>query len=390
MQTKRYLFKDLLESARTGLNPRKNFKLGEGNNFYITIKDIHDDEIVITDKTCRVNDEALKIINKRSKLKVGDILFSSIGRIGDTAIIKEEPKNWNINESVFVFTIKREIIMPEFLCWMLKAPRYRDEIIRQSTGSTFASIKMNKLNNIEFDVPDLDSQKQICYSLGKIKEAIKNREKQISLFDNLVLSRFVEMFGDINLFEEKNEWKSIKDLCVVYTGTTPKSGEEKNWNGDILWVTPAELDSDTFYIYDTARKITEIGRKSKSLDLMPVNTVLLSTRAPIGKVAIVGKEMCCNQGFKNLKCNSELNHIYLYFLLKQNCEYLNSLGSGTTFLELSKSKILDIKIPLPQIKEQEKFAKFVLSIEEAKMLLKDEIKNLQEFFEYKIFNAFDI
>lgn len=195
MQTKTYLFKDLIENGRTGLNPRKNFKLGEGNNFYITIKDIHDGEIVITDKTCRIDDNALKIINRRSQLKVGDILFSSIGRIGDTAIIKEEPKNWNINESVFAFTVKKNIILPEFLCWMLKAPKYRDEIIRQSTGSTFASIKMNKLNNIEFDVPDLETQKEICYKLEKINEGIKNRQKQIVDLEEMLFSKIVDYFG---------------------------------------------------------------------------------------------------------------------------------------------------------------------------------------------------
>ncbi len=176
------------------------------------------------------------------------------------------------------------------------------------------------------------------------------------------------MFETLDLSEERKEWIEIKDVSNIYTGTTPSTTDEKNWDGDILWITPAEMNSDTFYIFDTVRKITEKGRNSKSLDLMPVNTVLLSTRAPIGKVGIVGTPMTCNQGFKNFKCSDNLNPIYLYTLLKNNTEYLNSLGSGTTFLEVSKSTISKLRIPLPDIELQNKFASFVQQIDKSKYI----------------------
>ena len=98
---KSYTFDNIVLFARTGLNPRDNFKLGQGNNKYITIKNIQNNELIIDKNTDVVDDEAIKLIHKRSQIKKGDILFASIGRIGDMYIIQEEPKGWDINESVF-------------------------------------------------------------------------------------------------------------------------------------------------------------------------------------------------------------------------------------------------------------------------------------------------
>lgn len=390
MEKKKYLFRELVVDSRTGLNPRKNFKLGHGDNYYITIKDIHDGEVVITDKTERIDDNAMKIINKRSRLKVGDVLFSSIGRIGETAIIKEEPKNWNINESVFAFTVNKDLITPEFFRWMFKAPRYKNEIQRESTGSTFVSIKMNKLNEMEFEVPLVDEQMAIVESLENISASILNCNKRIAALDEMIKSRFIEMFGTINLFEEKAEWEELGTLSDIVTGTTPSTSEKDNWDGEVLWITPAEMSQDTFFVFDTARKITERGRKSKSLEIMPINTVLLSTRAPIGKVGIVGTPMTCNQGFKNFVCGQKLNHLYLYTLLKHNTEYLNSKGSGTTFPELSKTNVSKIRIPVPLIDKQKEFANFVLNIEKLKQIVVKELKSVEELLNSKIDYYFGI
>ena len=99
---------------------------------------------------------------------------------------------------------------------------------------------------------------------------------------------------------------------------------------------------------------------------MPKGTVILSTRAPIGKVAIVGKEMTCNQGFKNFVCKKNVNPVYLYFLLKYNTDYLNSIGSGTTFKEVSKSKIEALRMPIPNKPIQDSFAIFVDEVDKLK------------------------
>ena len=148
----------------------------------------------------------------------------------------------------------------------------------------------------------------------------------------------------------------LGDICIVVSGTTPKSSCPEYWDGDINWVTPAELNDESDVIYESQRKITKQAVIDSSLKPFPLGTVLLSSRAPIGKVAIAGTEMYCNQGFKNLICSDAIYNRYLYHFLKSKTEYLNSLGRGATFKEISKSIVEEIEIPLPPLEEQHRIA----------------------------------
>lgn len=193
------------------------------------------------------------------------------------------------------------------------------------------------------------------------------------------------MFGTLDLSIQGESWLPLSEISTIYTGTTPSTKEKENWDGKIPWITPAELSEDSFFVFDSERKITEKGLKSKSLSLMPKNTVLLSTRAPIGKVAIAGIEMCCNQGFKNFHCNNTiLNPIYLYTLLKNNNEYLNSLGTGTTFKEISKTNVSKIKVPVANISLQNEFAEYVKLIDKSEFIVQKQIDDLQELLDSKM------
>ena len=148
----------------------------------------------------------------------------------------------------------------------------------------------------------------------------------------------------------------LGDICAIVSGTTPKSNCQEYWDGDINWITPAELNDDSNVIYESQRKITEQAVQDSNLKPFPAGTVLLSSRAPIGKVAIAGVEMYCNQGFKNLICSDKIYNRYLYHFLKNSTEYLNSLGRGATFKEISKSIVENIEIPLPSLDEQRRIA----------------------------------
>lgn len=148
----------------------------------------------------------------------------------------------------------------------------------------------------------------------------------------------------------------LGSVCKVITGSTPKSTNPKYWNGNIKWLTPAELSDDSYIVDDTERHVTVEAIKDTGLRSFPKGTVILSSRAPIGKVAVAGCEMYCNQGFKNLICESKIYNIYLYWFLKSKNQYLNSLGRGATFKEISKSIVENIEIPLPSIYEQIKIA----------------------------------
>ena len=144
----------------------------------------------------------------------------------------------------------------------------------------------------------------------------------------------------------------LGDVCSIVSGATPKTAVADYWNGDIKWVTPAELDDNSHVIYDTAKHLTEKGFSSASLHMLPKGTVLLTTRAPIGKVAIAGEEMCCNQGFKNLICSDVINNEYLYRYLKSRSSELQALGRGATFKELSKKSVAAYELNLPPLNYQ--------------------------------------
>lgn len=148
----------------------------------------------------------------------------------------------------------------------------------------------------------------------------------------------------------------LGEICTVVSGTTPKSTQPEYWDGDLNWVTPAELTDESDIIYESQRKITQQAVSDSSLKPFPAGTVLLSSRAPIGKVAIAGTEMYCNQGFKNLICSEKIYNRYLYHFLKDKTTYLNSLGRGATFKEISKSIVENIEIPLPPLDKQRKIA----------------------------------
>lgn len=145
----------------------------------------------------------------------------------------------------------------------------------------------------------------------------------------------------------------LGDVCEIVSGSTPKTSIDEYWDGDIDWITPAEISEDTYIVEESVRKLTQLGVEKTGLKPFPKGTVILSSRAPIGKVAIAGKEMYCNQGFKNLICSDKILPEYLYWFLRGNTAYLNSLGRGATFKEISKGIVAEIKINLPDKKEQQ-------------------------------------
>lgn len=144
----------------------------------------------------------------------------------------------------------------------------------------------------------------------------------------------------------------LGSICKILSGSTPKTGVPEYWNGDRKWITPAELSESSYVVCDTDRKLTGAGVKSAGLTPLPEGTVILSSRAPIGKVAIAGCEMYCNQGFKNLVCSEHIYNKYLYWYLKSKTDFLNSLGRGATFKEISKTIVSEIELAVPEYSEQ--------------------------------------
>lgn len=181
------------------------------------------------------------------------------------------------------------------------------------------------------------------------------------------MSQFIEMFGDpMTNTKAWVEFGYIGNYTQIVLGTTPNSKNSSYWNGEIKWITPAEMTEESYYIYDTERHLTEEGLKAANLTLLPCRSVLFSTRAPIGKVGLVGSPMYCNQGFKNFVCGDQLNPVYLYYSLIFKREYLVSLGTGTTFKELSKKAVENLKIAVPPLILQNKFEEIYQQADKSK------------------------
>lgn len=180
----------------------------------------------------------------------------------------------------------------------------------------------------------------------------------------------------------------LGEICEIVSGNTPKTGIPEYWDGAEKWITPAELNEDTYIITDSLRKLTTLGVKKTGLSPFPEGTVILSSRAPIGKVAIAGCEMYCNQGFKNLICSQKIYNRYLYWFLKGNTEYLNSLGRGATFKEISKQIVASIEINVPDMEQQMQAAENLERVSSIIRLRKQELQKLDDLIKARFVELF--
>lgn len=172
------------------------------------------------------------------------------------------------------------------------------------------------------------------------------------------------------------DYKKLGEVCEIVSGSTPKTNNPEFWGEGNYWVTPAELDDTTIYISSTVRQITDLAVAHTHLQLLPIGTVLLSSRAPIGKVAITNVEMYCNQGFKNCICSDAIYNKFLFLFFKYKKNYLNSLGRGATFKEISKSIVENIPIPVPSLAEQQSIVSELDKINELISLKKAQLSDL--------------
>jgi type I restriction enzyme S subunit len=155
----------------------------------------------------------------------------------------------------------------------------------------------------------------------------------------------------------KKGWqtKTLGDVCGVINGGTLKTGVPEYWDGNHRWITPAEMGKRLSpYVSDTERKITDLGLRDSSARMLPPNSVILSSRAPIGHLVINTEPMGTNQGCKGLIPRSQIEHKFLYYYLSSIVDLLNSLGTGATFNELSGGKLKEVTVPVPPLAEQQR------------------------------------
>jgi len=184
--------------------------------------------------------------------------------------------------------------------------------------------------------------------------------------------------------------KKIKEIGTVYSGATPKTNIAEYWNGDIAWVTPREINKlNSQFLNETERYLTESGLKSCSANMLPKGSILFTSRAPIGLLAINNIEVCTNQGFKSIVLNNGFSSLYVYYFLKTQIKQLNDLGTGSTFKELSKSTFEKFEIPIPEnLAEQIRIAEVLKKVETLIQQRKESIDLLDNFLRSTFFDIF--
>ena len=190
---------DLTSKFGTGLNPRKNFVLGHGNNYYVTIKNMGNNRIYLNDRCDKVDDEALAKINKRSKLQKGDLLFSGIGTIGRVAMVVDDPINWNTSESVFNMH-PIDTVSSEFIYLLLLSDKFQQYVQQNAQGGVQQGIRMASLKAFQFAIPN--DLKLFDNLVKPIISKVKSNDKEndtLSLLRDALLPRL--MSGELEVPE---------------------------------------------------------------------------------------------------------------------------------------------------------------------------------------------
>lgn len=352
----------ITKSIKTGLNPRTNFKLNSNGsiNFYVTVKEITSGKIKFSEKTDRIDDDAVKIIQNRSKLEIDDILFSGIGTIGKVAIVDIPTDNWNCSESVFLIKPIKEIINPRFLMYYLLSDYVKNQYNIQSVGSTLKGVRLGSLLELDIAVPPLPVQQEIVAILDKftqleaeLEAELEARKLQYDYYRNQLLA-----------FEGKEvEWKALGDVGEFIRGNgLPKSDFIEN--GDVGCIHYGQIY--TYYgTYATetksfvSKEVADKLKKALKGDVIFTNTSenyedVCKAIAWLGDNEIViGGHSCV------FKHNENAKFIAYYTQTNEFSISKKRYSKGTKVIDVSAKDLAKIKIPIPSLEEQERIVKIL-------------------------------
>lgn len=335
--------------------------------YLVTSKAINNNTIDFKECYYISEDDYIKI-NKRSQVDKWDVIMTMIGTVGRLHLVKDVPQYAIKNIALFKLGDEHRA---KWLYYYLSTSTVQSYFDLVASGTSQHFIGLGNLR--KFKVEEYrDNSKRITDILSTYDSLIELNTKRIKTLEQMAENLYKEWFVRFRFprFEEAEfeggipkgwEIAKIGDIGEVIGGGTPSTDIDEYWDGEIPWLTPADLaDFDGVYIAKGSKSITEFGLKKSSTRLMPKNTVLLSSRAPIGYVALARNEICTNQGFKSVVCDvKRVLYPYLFYFFKMNKPLLEGYGSGATFLELSGGTLKKIKLLLPPIKIQKAFAHIV-------------------------------
>ena len=323
---------------------------------------------------------------ERFLLKKGDLIVTkssgSQDHIGKTGLVDEKIESMFVCYSNFVQRLRPQShINSKFLHYFMNSTLAREQYKYQSETTTgLANLNAQSINELFISVPPGQEQAQIANFLdrktGQIDELIRIKERRIELLQEqrtaLInqavtkgLDPIVEMKPSVVewIVEIPKHWESkrLGYVSTIFKGGTPKRNVDRYFQGDLPWARPVDITAlqGALYIHDTEIHISEEALGNSGARRLPPGTVLLTSRATIGETAITTVPMATNQGFANFVCNDQLLNIFLAYYLRAIKDLLISLGSGSTFLEVTKGTLVGVGVPLPPLSEQKQIVDFL-------------------------------
>ena len=276
-------------------------------------------------------------------LKYGDIVFGRKGGVERSALVEKHQEGYFLGSDGIRIRFPNSI-NPHFVSYQFQRKSIQIWLLQNATGTTMASMNQEILGRVSFPTPPTkDEQTAIANALNDADELLTRLEKLIAK------KREIKQGAMQELLKPKDDWevKKLGEIANIVGGGTPSTFNLTYWNGNINWFTPTEIGK-TKYTFESVRKITKQGLDSCSGKLLPVGTILLTSRASIGDISILMNEACTNQGFQSLVPKSGINNEFVYYLMLTIKSLLIQNASGSTFLEISPNKIRQIEVSIPK------------------------------------------
>ena len=366
----KYKLSEIMDLIGGGTPKTTKPEYWDGDIPWLSVKDFNNDFRFVYETEKHITELGLN--NSSTKLlQAGDIIISARGTVGEIATI---PFPMAFNQSCYGKRTKKEIVTADFLYYLIK---HNIHVLKKNThGSVFDTITRDTFAGIEVDIPDMDAQSKIAEILSNIDEKIEVNVRINENLEQQAQSYFQELFVD----NADPEWTTgtISDLGIVVGGSTPsKAKPEYYTETGIAWITPKDLSiNKSKFVFHGENDITELGLKNSSAVIMPEGTVLFSSRAPIGYIAIATDEVTTNQGFKSVVPKQEIGTPFVYFFLKNTLPVIEGMASGSTFKEVSGSTMKKVPAVIPDAETLAKFNNFCAPIFAEQRILEEQNQSL--------------
>ena len=303
--------------------------------------------------------ESSNVRSTKSVFKKGDILYGRLRPYLNKVCI---PSFDGICSTDILVLTTYDFLTPKFLCLYLQTTNFVQFATSQSQGVNLPRVKFSTIKDYPLPLPPLNEQKRIVSKIESIfahiatlEVSLKSIMSQMGRYKQTVLKLAFD--GKLVLQSPDTSWRCVKiaEVCELIGGGTPSRKQPKYFGGNIVWLTPTEISKTKIVLMTNSReKITKRGLEQSSAKIIPKDAVLLTSRASIGYVAIAGTHLTTNQGFMSFVCNNSIHNYFLAYWLVLNRHLLEQNASGTTFKEISKSKMREFSILLPSIPEQKR------------------------------------